>query len=68
MQSMIRFSYLLATLIFLGGAGLAGCKGDPEEPDTDKTTGEEVEEAAESAGEDIDEAADEVEDEVDEEL
>ena len=68
MQSMRRLSYVVAAVACLSGGALAGCNGDPEEPDADKTTGEEVEEAADEAGDNIEEAADDVEDEVDEEL
>ena len=68
MERMRRFSYVVAAVACLSGGALIGCKGDPEEPDADKTTGEEVEEAADEAGDDIEEAADDVEDEVDEEL
>ncbi len=68
MQSMKRLSYVVAVLAGLNGGALMGCNGDPEEPDADKTAGEEVEEAADEAGDDIEQTADEVEDEVDEEL
>jgi hypothetical protein len=68
MDEMKRLGYVLAAIACLSGGGLSACKGDPEEPDTDQTTGEEVEEAADEAGDDIEEAADDVEDEVDEEL
>jgi hypothetical protein len=68
MQSMRRLSYVVAAVACLSGGALVGCKGDAEEPDADKTAGEEVEEAADEAGDNIEEAADDVEDEVDEEL
>jgi len=65
---------LVAALTF--SAPLIGC-GDkePDEPDVEESTGEEVEEAAEETGEAVEgaaddtaEAVDEAEDEVDEEL
>jgi hypothetical protein len=68
MERLKRLSYMIAAVACLSGGTLMACKGDPEEPDADKTTGEEVEEAADEAGDDIEEAADDVEDEVDEEL
>jgi hypothetical protein len=60
---MIKYVLVLCVV---GFAGLAGCKDDPEEPATEKTVGDEVEEAAEDTGEAIDEAADDTDEAVDE--
>lgn len=46
----------------------AGCDSDPEEPDSEQSVGDEIEESADEAADDVDEAVDEAEDEVDEEF
>ncbi len=59
-------------MVQLGGAVallmLAACNDDAEEPESEKSAGDEIEESANAVADDVDEAADEAEDEVDEEL
>lgn len=62
---MLKYVMMLSVAGSLS-LGLAGCKDDAEEPDTEKTVGEEVEEAADDTGDAIDEAADDTEEAVDE--
>ena len=57
--------YVLA-LCMIGSMGLAGCKDDPEEPETEKTVGDEMEEAADDTGDAIEEAGEDTEEAVDE--
>ena len=64
-ETMIKYVLMLTVACVFG---LAGCDDDVEEPDSDETAGEEIEEAAEETGDAIEEGADEAEDEVDEEM
>jgi hypothetical protein len=66
MERMRRFSYVVAAMACLNGGTLMACKGNSEEPDADKTTGEEVEEKVDDVGDKVEEAGDDIEDEVDE--
>lgn len=61
MIKYVLMSMLAVTSVF----GLAGCDDDVEEPDTEETVGEEVEEAADDTGDAVEEAADDTEDAVD---
>jgi hypothetical protein len=57
--------YFRMLLIACAMSSLAvGCKGEADEPDDEKSTGDEVEEAADQAGDDIDEATEEAGDSV----
>jgi hypothetical protein len=58
---MIKYVLMLC----LAGFALVGCD-DPEEPETEKTAGDEVEEAAEDTGDAIEEAGEDTEEAVDE--
>ena len=62
---------LRKTLQLVGLAALfvlAACDDEAEEPRSEESVGEEVEESAEEAADDVDEAADETAEEVDKEL
>jgi len=59
---MIKYVLILTVASFFG---FVGCDDDVEEPETEETAGEEVEEAAEETGDAVDEAADDTEEAVD---
>jgi hypothetical protein len=58
---MIKYVLILT----VASIGLMGCDDDVEEPETDETVGEEMEEAAEDTGDAIEEAGEDTEDAVD---
>jgi hypothetical protein len=60
---MTKYVLLLS---LVGSMGLAGCHDDAEEPDTEETVGEEVEEAADDTGDALEEAGEDTEEAVDE--
>jgi hypothetical protein len=60
---MLKYVLMLSLVGVLGFVG-AGCS-DPEEPETEETVGEEVEEAAEDTGDAIEEAGEDTEEAVD---
>lgn len=62
---MRKHLWMLTVASLLGFASFA-CRDEAEEPDSEETVGEEVEEAAEDTGEAVDEAADDTEEAVDE--
>jgi len=57
---------LMFSLVGATGFIAIGCDGDPEEPETEETVGEEVEEAADDTGDAIEEAGEDTEEAVDE--
>lgn len=59
---MIKYVLMLSVVAFFG---LAGCDDDVEEPDSEETVGEEVEEAADDTGDAIEEAGEDTEEAVD---
>ena len=59
---MLKYVLMLSVA---GVLGLAGCD-DPEEPETEKSVGDEVEEAADDTGDAIEEAGEDTEEAVDE--
>jgi hypothetical protein len=59
---MIKYVLMLSVA---GVLGLSGCNDDAEEPATDETVGEEVEEAADDTGDAIEEAGEDTEEAVD---
>lgn len=62
---MLKYVLMVSLVAVFGFAGV-GCKDDPEEPETEKTVGDEVEEAAEDTGDAIEEAGEDTEEAVDE--
>lgn len=62
---MLKYVMMISVAGALG-LGLGGCNDDAEEPDTEKTVGEEVEEAADDTGDAIEEAGEDTEEAVDE--
>lgn len=61
---MIKYVLVLA-LGLMGSIGV-GCKGDAEEPETEKSVGDELEEAADDTGDAIEEAGEDTEEAIDE--
>ena len=59
---MIKYVLILTVASF---AGIMGCDDDVEEPETEETVGEEMEEAAEDTGDAIEEAGEDTEEAVD---
>jgi hypothetical protein len=59
---MLKYVLVLSVASFIG---LMGCDDDVEEPDTEETAGEEMEEAAEDTGDAIEEAGEDTEEAVD---
>ena len=59
---MIKYVLMLSVA---GVLGLTGCNDDAEEPETEETVGEEVEEAADDTGDAIEEAGEDTEEAVD---
>ncbi len=59
---MIKYVLMLSVA---GVLGLSGCNDDAEEPGTEETAGEEVEEAADDTGDAIEEAGEDTEEAVD---
>jgi hypothetical protein len=60
---MLKYVLMISLVGTMGFA--IGCDGDPEEPETDETVGEEVEEAADDTGDAIEEAGEDTEEAVD---
>jgi hypothetical protein len=56
---------LMLSLVSATGFIAIGCNDDPEEPETEETVGEEMEEAAEDTGDAIEEAGEDTEEAVD---
>ena len=59
---MIKYVLILTVASFFG---FMGCDDDVEEPDTEETAGEEVEEAADDTGDAFEEAGEDTEEAVD---